>query len=307
MADPVETSVADNPLLSPDMPTRHSIDLQAAINQLEGQTANIPALQPEIVARGSIGNLPTPEGIEKRIPGFPSSANASAKPVFNEGRPAQTTLTNDLGTFEKFLPGGPRTAPSGIPGNETAKFAGEINTVETTSPTQSASTSASTIATPLAKLSQAAPTDQANIHSHLRESTWTQEFGEKVVWLAKNDQQSARININPPELGPVQITLSLNGDQAKIAFSSPHAEVRQAIESAMPQLKEMLSSSGINLGQSNVGANLSQQTPDNPYQAANAKHLADENAILPANDRAALSQSSSLVLQRGRGLVDLFA
>lgn len=301
MADNAETPVAENSILSPDMPTRHSIELQAAMSQLDGQAANVPALQPEIVARGGAERPVGTEGNEKRIPGLlnPSGTN----PDRNEGRVAPRTQKDDLGAFEKLLPGGLRNAPSGTLGNETAKFAGEIKALETTSPTQTANTLTNSLARP----SQATPSaDQTNIHSHLRENTWTQEFGEKVVWLAKNDQQSARININPPELGPVQITLSLNGDQAKIAFSSPHPEVRQAIESAMPQLKEMLSSAGINLGQSNVGANLSQQNPDNPYQTANPKHLADENAILPANDKA-LNTSSGSVLLRGRGMVDLFA
>ena len=147
-------------------------------------------------------------------------------------------------------------------------------------------------------------TDQPGIHTHLRESSWSQQFGEKIVWLAKNDQQSAQININPPELGPVQITLNLSGDQAKVTFASPHLEVRQAIENALPQLKEMFLTAGINLGQTNVGANLAQQNPDNPYQNANGKHLADENAILPANDKA-LNATASLVLQKGLSLIHI--
>lgn len=144
------------------------------------------------------------------------------------------------------------------------------------------------------------------VNAHLHSAAWPQQFGEKIVWLARNEQQSAQLTINPPQLGPIQISLNLSGDQANIAFASPHAEVRQAIESAMPQLKEMLSSAGISLGQSNVGANLSQQSAENPFADANGKRSADENAILPANDKAANALGNP-VLQRGRGLVDLFA
>lgn len=147
---------------------------------------------------------------------------------------------------------------------------------------------------------------RSTINAHLHSAAWPQQFSDKIVWLARNEQQSAQLTINPPQLGPIQISLNLSGDQASIAFASPHAEVRQAIESAMPQLKEMLSSAGISLGQSNVGANLSQQTANNPFADANGNRSADENAILPANDKAA-SAAGSPALHRGRGLVDLFA
>jgi flagellar hook-length control protein FliK len=147
---------------------------------------------------------------------------------------------------------------------------------------------------------------QSMVSTPLTSEAWPKQFGEKIVWLARNDQQTAQININPPQLGPIQITLHLNGDQASAIFASPHAEVRQAIEAAMPQLKEMLSSAGINLGDANVGANLAQQNPDNPFLAANKNQSGHENAILPANENAA-STGVSQVLQRGRGLVDLFA
>ena len=153
---------------------------------------------------------------------------------------------------------------------------------------------------------QNAPGNAATVSTPLQDNRWAQDFGERIVWIAKNDQQVAQININPAQLGPVQITLNLSGDQASLSFASPHAEVRKAIEDAMPNLREMLSSAGISLGQSNVGAQLPQQQQDTNTQFANGKRSAGENAILPADNRAG-SPSSGLPIQRGRGLVDLFA
>jgi len=245
-----------------------------------------PTLPPEIPLRGATNFKVGTEVLEQRITEFNS-----------RGSDSKASNAEGLEIFEKLM-----STTSG-PSNEAASFAAETKTVEIGN-----SVLASTVGTNLnvRQSREVLAADQSNIHTHLRESSWSQQFGEKIVWLAKNNQQSAQININPPELGPVQITLNLSGDQAKVVFASPHAEVRQAIESALPQLKEMLSSAGINLGQTNVGANMAQQNPDNPYQTANGKHLPSENAILPANDKA-LSTSTSSVLQRGRGLVDLFA
>ena len=146
----------------------------------------------------------------------------------------------------------------------------------------------------------------SKLETPLHSSSWTQDFGEKIVWMAKNDHQSAQLNINPPQLGPVQITLQINGDQASAIFASPHPEVRQAIESSLTQLKEMLSSAGINLGQTDIGANLAQQNRDTPFQSANGNRSTDENAILPGIGNATDNGHSSPI-QRGRGLVDLFA
>lgn len=149
-------------------------------------------------------------------------------------------------------------------------------------------------------------TKQLTVSAPLTNQAWPGQFSEKIVWLAKNDQQSAQININPPQLGPVQITLTLNGDQANAIFASPHAEVRQAIEASLSQLREMLSSAGISLGDASVGANLSQQNQQPSFLSANKTQSRDENAILPANDTGA-STGSGHALLKGRGLVDLFA
>ena len=188
-----------------------------------------------------------------------------------------------------------------------ANIAGDNRTADT--PPASGTPPAAVNANPPAQGLERALSAEARhtaVNAHLHSAAWPQQFGDKIVWLAKNEQQSAQLTINPPQLGPIQISLNLSGDQASIAFASPHAEVRQAIESAMPQLKEMLSSAGISLGQSNVGANLTQQSAENPFSDANGKRSADENAILPANDKAANAPGNP-VLHRGRGLVDLFA
>ena len=147
---------------------------------------------------------------------------------------------------------------------------------------------------------------QTTIAKPAHTETWPQQFSEKIVWMAKNDQQTAQININPPQLGPVQITLNLNGDNANVLFASAHPEVRQTIESSLPQLREMLAATGISLGETSVGANMAQQNQNNPFMMGNKNQSTHENAILPAND-AVPTVSSGQVPKAGRGLVDLYA
>jgi flagellar hook-length control protein FliK len=220
---------------------------------------------------------------------------------------APASPTDTTASFAKAAVAAVAANPAGAVRSPTANIAGETGHSET-APAVSTGLPASAAANAAANATAALPTaaPHSSIGAHLQSAAWPQQFGERVVWLTRNDQQSAQLTINPPQLGPIQITLNLSGDQASIAFASPHAEVRQAIENAMPHLKDMLSAAGIKLGQSNVCANLSQQRTDNPFADTNRNRLTDENAILPATDKTATTAGSP-VLQRGRGLVDLFA
>ena len=307
----------------------------ALIASLMGHSGMQPAIARPATPRLEVPNEHAAEGIARATQAIADSRGRQADAVLDTGT-ASGKATPGGAESEKPAPDGKfamaaekaartagnaataaaseKTASAGLPAmangiaqrNEAANIAVEANTAATTP-------AASTLMNVAAAAQHAAPEasglgkqTSTTIDAHLQAPSWPQQFGEKVVWLARNDQQTAQININPPQLGPVQITVSLNGDQATLAFASPHAEVRQAIESAMPQLKEMLSTAGISLGQSNVGANMGQNNPDNPFQSANGTRSANENAILPANDKAA-GTGSTPALQRGRGLVDLFA
>jgi len=150
---------------------------------------------------------------------------------------------------------------------------------------------------------------QQTVPAPINDPRWAQQFGERVVWLARGDIQNAQINISPAQLGPIQINISLNGDQMTAHFVAAHQEVRQALEDAMPRLREMLSGAGINLGQSNVGSQAQQQQQaqqESSQQAGSAPRSAGEEAIL-SPDQQTHSATSGLPTQHGRGLVDLFA
>ena len=183
----------------------------------------------------------------------------------------------------------------------TAILAGDATTGNSGNPPAFATALAATGTATLAP--QALP---PTVTTALDTPNWQHDFGTRVVWLAKNDQQVAQININPPQLGPVQISISLNGDQASATFASPHAEVRQAIQDSLPQLRELFSTAGISLGQANVGTQLPSQNREASYQFANEARSSRENAILSPDSHAS-SASAGIPIQRGRGLVDLFA
>lgn len=143
----------------------------------------------------------------------------------------------------------------------------------------------------------------ASIPAHVNDPRWSQQLGDRVLWMARGEVQSAQINITPAQLGPIQISISLQGDQMTAQFVSAHQEVRQVLEDSLPRLREMLSGAGINLGQANIGAQ--QQQRDTRPQFAGVVPSAGEDAILPAD--ATWDKQPLQPLSRGRGMVDLFA
>lgn len=145
-----------------------------------------------------------------------------------------------------------------------------------------------------------------SVATPVRDREWAGDFSQKIVWLASSETQSAQLTLNPPQMGPIDISLSVEGGRASISFASANAEVRDAIETALPRLREMLASAGVELGQTNVGAESSRQQQQGHAGSSSASRSTADNAILAA-DSAAPLHSRSFVTQRGIGMVDLFA
>lgn len=79
-------------------------------------------------------------------------------------------------------------------------------------------------------------------------------MGERVSWLVREGLQSAELTLNPPDLGPIRIELSLQDDAASFGFNATQAETRAAIEQALPRLRELLAEQGITLDETRIGS-----------------------------------------------------
>ncbi|MBT3753148.1 MAG: hypothetical protein HOE55_02260 [Thiotrichales bacterium] len=82
---------------------------------------------------------------------------------------------------------------------------------------------------------------------------WAAELGERVLVMSSKRLQSAEIRLNPPNLGILEVKLTISGDQAQLTFQSGHASVRDSLESSIPKIREMLEQQGLNLSDVNVG------------------------------------------------------
>ena len=88
---------------------------------------------------------------------------------------------------------------------------------------------------------------------------WGSEVGQKIAWMSSSGNHVAELHLNPPNLGPVEVKLTIHNDQATVQFVAQHHEACNALESALPKLKEMMMESGIALGNATVNSGSSQQ------------------------------------------------
>ncbi len=93
------------------------------------------------------------------------------------------------------------------------------------------------------------------IATPLQNPQWASDFGRQFVSLTQgghNMPHTAELRLDPPELGPLRISINISDNVAHAIFVSPHAAVRQTVENALPQLQQLLAQSGISLGQTSV-------------------------------------------------------
>ncbi len=91
---------------------------------------------------------------------------------------------------------------------------------------------------------------------------WGSELGKRLIWMNGNGIGRAELRLNPPELGPVEVRIAVANDDARVAFQVQHGATREALENAMPRLREMFASQGLNLNDASV----SEHGAQNPGQ-----------------------------------------
>lgn len=127
----------------------------------------------------------------------------------------------------------------------------------------------------LAALTQAATPKTANALPPvtnaplaMHQSGWTDEIVNRVMYLSSANLKSAEIQLQPAELGRLDIKVSMTADQqAQVNFMSAHPVVREALESQSGRLREMFAQQG--MGQ--VDVNVSDQSRGQEQQQQQAQ------------------------------------
>jgi flagellar hook-length control protein FliK len=131
-------------------------------------------------------------------------------------------------------------------------------------------------------------------------SGFAKELGQQVTWLSGQEVKQAQIKLNPENLGPLDVKVSVEHGRVDVAFMTQHPETTAAVQQSLDQLNQMLGGHGLSLGHTSVGQHSqSQQFGESSQQASSQASNATDNAE---------EDTGTSVLQRvAVGLVDAFA
>lgn len=181
-----------------------------------------------------------------------------------------------------------------------------VAVAEARTDTESASVQAAVQAAQAAETKAAPTRAHDRIEAPVGSRAFPDALGERVTWMVGQQQSKADIVLNPPQLGRVEISLTMNGDNASALFVSANPAVRDTLEAALPRLREILADAGVTLGQAQVGSESAQSSSFGGEKGDNSRSPAGgEGPSAPPG--AVVRGGDAIWMQRGRGLVDTFA
>lgn len=140
-----------------------------------------------------------------------------------------------------------------------------------------------------------------NVDQHVGTPAWGKAIGEHVMTMVNMKAESAHIQVSPPQLGPIEVSLKMDAhNNAQITFTADSPATRAALENSLPKLHTMMAASGIQLGDAQVSSGQSQRQQQqagqqNRFNGRAAEVVEGEEADTLASIKAA------------RGVLSIFA
>jgi flagellar hook-length control protein FliK len=173
----------------------------------------------------------------------------------------------------------------------------------------------------LAALTQAATPKTANALPvnqpiAMHQSGWTEEVVNRVMYLSSVNLKAADIQLQPAELGRLDIRVNMVPDQqTQVTFMSAHPSVREALDSQMHRLRDMFNQQGMGQVDVNVsdqnrgwqgqqGQEQAQQGHTGRTSATGGRLDSAEEELAPATVAEVAAQTTSVI---GSSAVDYYA
>jgi flagellar hook-length control protein FliK len=254
VADPATAPPSTPAALAPGRASADSapIDLQALLGTASAPTTPSPEL-------AALANLPSP-----RAAADTSRRTASnVAPVDGTTQPTASDLAQtDASALHAGLPP-PVVVTEAIAA--TAKSARPDDALPLVVTAAAGADAASAPALPLmhpATATHATAASAASAQTGLPQSSgdpidtnaarWHDALATRIQWLVDHDIGEAKIKLNPPELGALDVKIALQDDKTYVQMTAHSASARDELAQGLPRLRELLSAGGLELGGATV-------------------------------------------------------
>lgn len=282
----------------------------ASLGRIEGAAGNVLPLRPLNVAAAQAlaGQQITPDGTQ----GLPGEDAADVPLSIRRFAPDRYTavmqasaMATPAGRTPAFDPWVPAQGADGFAGALTPALSERFDPASLAGTGQIATTSADPLISAANPMTSGGGTNATFVAADsalpLHHPRFGEAFSQQVTVMARDGVQHARITVNPPELGPVEMRITMRNDEATVHFAAHHVAVRDALEDAMPRLREQFEQAGLRFHDGAVFDQLPQRSPGQEYAAA------DPAAALPFDeiDDGMFEADGPVVVRHG--LVDAYA
>ncbi len=133
--------------------------------------------------------------------------------------------------------------------------------------------------------SHAAMKPQIPVNIHFGRPEWAGMVAERSAMMAAQSIKFAELQLDPPELGPLQVKVSVNQDnQATVTFVSANAQVREALDQSANRLRELLQEQGVDLMNVDVSDHSSSDTQEGKDGEEGSNGSSGEGDLLEENE-----------------------
>jgi flagellar hook-length control protein FliK len=142
---------------------------------------------------------------------------------------------------------------------------------------------------------------QAQVPTPLTDPGFRQALGYQVSLLARDGIGQAELHLNPIDMGPVSVQITMTGDQARVDFGADLAQTRQLLEAGWAELASSLKDAGFTLSGGGVSDHARER------QAPQGQGAAQSFGGRPGRDSGEASAVAPVVARRVNGGVDVYA
>ena len=258
------------------LPIKADTILRANTNNVEAEAKVSPAvdIRKQVVNPANSQQISNPEEITKQVSPELTEESSTKRPIYNanqysEVKRNETSYRNDRAPINlQSYDNSSEIKPSELASRISQNFDNQLDVSDSVNKSQSishegkplantniahnpqTSTAASDPISALNKLTTLdKPTTQLSANSQVNNGD---ELAQQITWAKNSNTNHVKIALAPEHLGALEITIDQDSDGLNIQFTTQNTLAKDAIETFMPRLKEMLEQQGLNLQNANV-------------------------------------------------------